>query len=287
MSTLHRREFLKGLGGLAAASALPAGAAEPEAKPARLRTISYNVLACTGFPPNKARMAVPDLRREMPKRFATALRRYVPDVLTFSEAPADDILREMASAMGMHLAIFPSPEQWPGALMTKYDMKLQQNCPIDGGKRPDLLFTRHWGMASLTTPMGDLKVHSVHLHPSDAETRGIEIDEVLTALKPDLEGQGSVIVQGDFNFTMNMPEYKKFFDAGLIDTFQKKGAGPGNSFSSERPSRRIDYIWARGPIVEKLVEARVLQEIPFRRDGRDPNSFGLSDHLPIVATFGG
>ena len=74
--------------------------------------------------------------------------------------------------------------------------------------------------------------------------------------------------------------------AVVMRTLHCFGAGEANTFDSEYPTRRIDYVWAAGPIAGKLVEARTLLEKPFRRNRREPDSFALSDHLPVMATFG-
>jgi exonuclease III len=64
-----------------------------------------------------------------------------------------------------------------------------------------------------------------------------------------------------------------------------KGTGQPLTVSSDRLRARIDYIWAHGPIAQRLTESRVLYEGAFRTNPDDPEPFALSDHLPVLATF--
>lgn len=282
---IERRTFLLTAGAVLLA---PRGAdAQRETDPpSRLRTIAYNVLKMTGYPANQARQAVRDLRREMPRNFAQALRRFVPDVIALSESPDEPIVADLARALGMRYVFFESGEDWPGAIMTRYEIVESTNAPMRGGTaRPEDLFTRHWGAVTLDTPGGRLRVHSVHLHPSDPEVRMREVQLILESVQRDAES-APVLVQGDFNFTPNTPEYEAMKNSGLVDTFSAKGQGFEFTFSSEKPSRRIDYIWATPKLAESLIEARVIFDEPFKRDATDPDSYALSDHLPVMGTFG-
>ena len=51
------------------------------------------------------------------------------------------------------------------------------------------------------------------------------------------------------------------------------------------PNRRIDYIWSKGPLADRLTECRVLFEGAFRTNPDDPKSFAVSDHIPVLAVF--
>ena len=53
------------------------------------------------------------------------------------------------------------------------------------------------------------------------------------------------------------------------------------------PVKRIDYIFAAGPVAAKVTEVRVLWEGRFRADSAAANpAYALSDHLPLLAVFG-
>ncbi len=77
----------------------------------------------------------------------------------------------------MKYVYFPSGQNWPGALLTRFEIVRSKNCPVVGSERPKELFTRHWGMAEVRWPNGQtLIVHSAHLRPgAEPEIRQREI----------------------------------------------------------------------------------------------------------------
>jgi endonuclease/exonuclease/phosphatase family metal-dependent hydrolase len=290
-----RRDFLKAamLAPIAATAScarlLPRGGRAP-----RLRSITYNVYACYGWVPDEKkfkqrRAAAKDktVMRDMAQRFADALRPLRSDIITFAESPAEWVIKEIADRLGMRHVFFKSGQSYPGALITRLEVLESANCPIGGGERPKDLFTRHWGRATLRSPLGDLVLHSVHLHPSDDRVREREVTEILKAMEGDLSADRPLIFQGDFNHTPARPEYGRWTAAGLLDTFRKAGVGSGITMPAPtgEPPKRIDFIWAHGPIVKHLREARVLAQPPFGLDPSNPESFALSDHLPVMASF--
>lgn len=297
---IDRREFLMVAGTLVAAGlgrpnlafAQPAGT--DEAAPG-LRTITYNVLACNGYPSvsaNEKRLA--SAQKQMATRFALELALYGPDIVSFQEAPTEETVASIAEQMGMRYAYFPPgissfkgyPIGFPGAIITRYDIVKAENCPLIQGLRPEDLFTRHWGRALLRTDTEELAFFSGHLHPSSAAIRAREITEMLAVMENDIRSGRSFLFQGDLNHRPTGPEYKRWVEAGLTDTFAAKGAGQSFTANSIKPRGRIDYIWVRGPIADRLRECRVLFEGAFRTNPDDPNSFALSDHVPLMATFG-
>jgi endonuclease/exonuclease/phosphatase family metal-dependent hydrolase len=289
---IDRREFLMASGALAAATlAQPAGA--DEVKPG-LRTITYNVLACNGYPrvrANKERLT--RAGNQMATRFALELGLYEPDIVSFQEAPTEETVASIAEQMGMRYTYFAPgissfkgyPIGFPGAIIARYDILEAENCPLIRGPRPEDLFTRHWGRAVLQTDTEELTFFSAHLHPSSADIRAREITEVLAVMERDMRSDRSFLFQGDLNHRPTGPEYKRWVGAGLTDTFAAKGVGQPFTSSSIRPRGRIDYIWAHGPIAGKLRECRVLFEGAFRTNPEDRQSFALSDHVPVMATF--
>jgi len=261
---------------------------------AGLRTITYNVYACYGWTPVEAifkqrRQAAKDknVMMEMAGRFADALRPFQSDVMTFTESPAEWVIEEIAKRLEMRRVFFPSGKDWPGALMTRLEIVESANCPIVGGQRPKDLFTRHWGRAVLRSSFGDLVLHSIHLHPSDNAVRDREVTEILKAMESDFRSGRSLLLQGDFNHTAAKPEYKRWKAAGLVDAFTVAGVGSGNTMPKPtgEPAKRVDFIWAYGPIAKRLRKVRVLNKRPFTLAPNDPDSFALSDHLPVMATF--
>jgi endonuclease/exonuclease/phosphatase family metal-dependent hydrolase len=222
----------------------------------------------------------------MPRLFAQHLGKHKPDLATFQESPGEAVVAEIAGLLGMNHTFFHSGDSWPGAVITRFEIVESDNCPILGGKRPEDLFTRHWGRAVVRAPFGDLVLHSAHLHPGDNEVRTREVTAMLEAIKPDLESGRPVILQGDLNHRPEQSMYKQWTDAGLIDMFAVAGVGPPETIPADKPAARIDYVWAYGPMARRIRHCRVLTERPFRTDPDDPQSWSLSDHLPVLASFG-
>lgn len=297
-----RRDVLKAGSALALAGTLGAEAilgAQSESTPSngqsrRFRTITYNVLACMGYRNKKDdrrsyRPAIP--REQMTTRFALELALYQPDIVSFQESPGERVVAEIAEKAGLrHHCFFPSGQAWPGAVMSRYRIVEFTNCPLKSFKeRPAELFTRHWGRAVLGTPTGELTVYSAHLFPggSNPGRREPEVSEMLKVMASDIEANRSILLQGDLNHRPDGPEYKRWVEAGLVDTFAAKGVGQPHTIPSDNVQARIDYIWAHGPIAGRLRECRVLYEGAFRTNPDDPGSIALSDHVPVMTTFEG
>ena len=296
---MNRRGFLK-TGAMLAASSTGLGARalaqanSPEDRSQGLTTISYNILACRGYPEtdeNRERLTL--ARDRMTTRFALELSLYRPDIVTFQESPSEETIARIAQQMEMKYAFFPGgwpgnddwPGGFPGTIMTRFPIVEKENCPLAEGNRPDDLFTRHWCRAAVETDTGTLSIYSAHLHPSDAAVREREVTEILKVLKPELDAGTPLLFQGDLNHAPAGPEYARWVNAGLVDTFATKGAGVDASVPSTDPRTRIDYIWTHGPLTKRLVESRILFEGQFRTNPADPRSFALSDHIPVLARF--
>ncbi len=283
--TFTRRQWLSiaGATGLCAAGSQVL-ALDQNQKP--LRVIAYNVFACTGWPKNRklSKAAVAD--GQMAKRLAMELSLHNPDIINFSESPSEQLVKQIATLLGMNYVRFPSGGRWPGTLLSRYEIIDSKNVPM-GVSRPKELFTRHWGRATIKLPTGQpLIVHSAHLFPTaDVSVRLREIAEMLKAMKPDLSSGRSMLLMGDLNHGPNSREYKLWMKAGWVDTFAKVGNGRGFTIKSDIPRARIDYVMAVGPISKRIIESRPLFEGAFRLHIADKRSFALSDHLPQLAVF--
>lgn len=295
---MNRRTFLKTGAMVAAIGAAPAAPVSAQAVPdgpRGLTTISYNVLACRGYPEtDENRERLTRARDRMASRFALELCLYQPDIVTFQESPDEETVASIAEQMDMQYAYFPGgwpgnddwPGGFPGTVMSRFPIVGKKNCPLVSGDRPEDLFTRHWGRATVDTEEGPLSIFSAHLHPNDADVRDREVTEILRVLQTGINHGLSFLFQGDLNHAPDGPEYARWADAGLVDTFASKGTGTDVSIPSTDPRARIDYIWAHGPIAKRLIESRILFEGQFRTNPADPKSFALSDHIPVMARFG-
>jgi len=281
-----RRQFLHVAGSMSGLAALGWPAFGQETKQ-QLRVIAYNVFGGTGWPSN--RLLTQEAMRfgQMPKRLADELALYEPDIINFSESPDEAVVKEIAEHLAMNYVLFPSGQNWGGALLTRFEIVNSENCPMVEGERPHDLFTRHWGMAVVQIPDGQsLIVHSVHLRAGQfPEIRKREISEILRSMKPDRDAGKSILVLGDLNHSPEQEEYNLWTEAGLIDTFAEVGEGKGATIKADLPQWRIDYVWAAGPIAQQIVESRPLYQGAFRLNIADQQSFALSDHLPQLAVF--
>jgi endonuclease/exonuclease/phosphatase family metal-dependent hydrolase len=254
--------------------------------PDSLRVIAYNVYKCTGWPSDRIRAKQAVAKGQMAKRLAMELALYEPDIINFSESPSEDLTKEVADRLGMKHVRFPSGGNWPGTLLTRFEFSDSQNVPLDS-ERPEELFTRHWGRATMKLSSGaPLIVHSAHLHPAaDPTVRLREVRAMIESMKPDLAAGHSMLLIGDLNHNPDTEEYKLWIDAGWVDTFAKVGQGEGLTIRSDEPQWRIDYIMAAGPVAQNIVESRPLFEGAFRTNPADEASYALSDHLPQLAVF--
>jgi endonuclease/exonuclease/phosphatase family metal-dependent hydrolase len=254
--------------------------------------MSYNILACLGFPEtetNRERFLA--MAPQQPSRMANELSLYRPDIVTFSESVLRGTAERIGVAMGMNVAWFPPgvpsfkgyPIGFPGTVLTRFKILESQNAP---GNSDSELYTRHWGRALVHTGSEEIAIHSGHLNPHKGEIRMKEIDGMLREIEKDQKAGRSILLQGDLNHRPEAPEYERWVQAGLVDTFAAKGVGQAFTSSPIMPKARIDYIWAHGPIAARLTEARCLFEGAFRTNPADPQSIALSDHLPVMAVFG-
>ena len=291
---MKRRDFL--LGAAAAPLGLAAMAREGPAGDSKrgLRTISFNVQDCRGYPETEANRAnLYRARANAISVFADALRPYAADIITFQEAPHEHTLGQIARELDMAYLHFEGgwegnddwPFGFPGAVITNLRYIESENCPMNGEPKQDDLFTRHWGRAVLEFGGEEIALYSAHLHPNDEAVRAREVTEILRVMEAEEDSGRLALFQGDLNHTPGGPEYKRWIEAGWVDTLAAKGDAGVNTHPSTEPTRRIDYIWAHGAMARRLRSARVLFEGAFRTDPGNAASFALSDHVPVLAEF--
>ncbi len=88
-----------------------------------------------------------------------------------------------------------------------------------------------------------LSTHLDH-RPDDAERLSC-VPEILSALSA--QGTRPVLLCGDFNDTPESRVIARLSEA-FRDGWAAVGQGPGPTYPSEGPVKRIDYIWLRGPV---------------------------------------
>ncbi|RJS85347.1 hypothetical protein CW702_01285, partial [Candidatus Bathyarchaeota archaeon] len=223
---------------------------------------------------------------EIANLFVSALERINPDIITFSEASLTPILNVIIDELGMRYAVFPSYGCWHGVVLTKYRIKRSIARSLSRRYWSRMLFSRHWGTVLLDTDLGQIVIHSLHLYPDPkGSIINREVREVARVVRREILMGKSVIVQGDLNHEPTDPVYKVWSKTGLIDAFEAVGFGSGETFKSDAPSRRIDYILVGGPLRERLKECRTVREKPFMKLRKGDLTYSLSDHLPVTAMF--
>jgi len=130
--TISRRQFCGALG--ASLAVVNGNLFADEPKPQPLRVIAYNIYGLTGWPHerNFAKQAV--AKGQMAKRLAMELALHDPDIINFSESPKEELTKEVAELLGMNHVRFPSGGNWPGTLLSKFEILESQNAPVKGGR---------------------------------------------------------------------------------------------------------------------------------------------------------
>jgi endonuclease/exonuclease/phosphatase family metal-dependent hydrolase len=112
----------------------------------------------------------------------------------------------------------------------------------------------------------------VHLS-SGPELHATRVEQVATLVGM-LPEEVPVIVAGDVNDDPDSPVLSAFSTAGFVDSWASAGGGrPGGTIPANAPTRRIDFILARGLAI---LDAYVPDDLGAAMSG-------LSDHRPLVA----
>ena len=236
--------------------------------------------------------------RRMPEIFAAEFAKLHLDAITLEEAESKQFVAELARKLGWNYAYFPGgwqdpdhgwPEGIPTAILTPHKIIEQTNCPlVTHETRPKDLFTRGYGRAVIDTGHEKLTLIVAHLLPSWTNTTHIrlgEISEILALAQKERAAGRSVLIGGDMNHRPDTPEYKAWMDGKLLDTLAAKGHRDVLTCPTQKPEERIDYIFALGPITQRLLQADALTIPPFAMPAGDSASYALSDHLPVFAEF--
>jgi endonuclease/exonuclease/phosphatase family metal-dependent hydrolase len=111
---------------------------------------------------------------------------------------------------------------------------------------------------------------NTHLDPSDAAARTQELRQVAAVAREQQLAGRPLVVGGDLNATPDDPGLAAFRDAGLRDAWLECGTGDGFTFPSDKPAKRIDYLWLAGTL--QCASAAVLDTT-------------ISDHRPLLVTL--
>jgi len=122
------------------------------------------------------------------------------------------------------------------------------------------------------TPLADATWHAVntHLDPAEGTARQQEVDHLVDLLKNQLAAGEPLVAGGDFNSTPDNPVLKPIAAAGFRDAWSECGSGDGFTYPSDKPAKRIDYLFLSGNV--HCSAAQVIDST-------------VSDHRPLLVTM--
>ena len=273
-----------------------------------LRVATINVWNKTG--PWLARLPLirGELSRLKPEVVALQeVLRFRPDSAPDAPLTAqNDQLTEIAEGLGFHAAYGVAADYGGGlkfgnALLSRHPISRQESFPLPGAESGE---TRSLLYALCETPHGSLPVFCTHLnwkfhHGSVRQRQVAFIAERVAELSPIDGPHLPPVLMGDFNAAPDADEIR--YLSGLCalagktvyfaDAWLYAGVGPGHTFDrsndyaakAREPSRRIDYIFVRGPD-RQLRGEPIHAELAFNvvdRSGAEP--LWPSDHFGLFA----
>jgi endonuclease/exonuclease/phosphatase family metal-dependent hydrolase len=272
-----------------------------------LRVLTINVWNKSG--PWLARL--PLIRRE--------LERLTPDVVGLQEvlrfrpdsaedgllSASNDQATEIAEGLGFQIAYGVASDYGNGlkfgnALLSRHPIARQDTFELPGVESGE---TRSLLYVLCETPHGSLPVFVTHLnwklhHGAVRQRQVVAISQRIAELAPIGGPHLPPVLMGDFNAAPDADEIR--FLTGLCaldgktvyfaDAWQFAGAGPGYTFDrangyalkAREPSRRIDYIFVRGP--DRQFRGEPLHaELAFNAPDDSAQPVWPSDHFGVCA----
>lgn len=235
---------------------------ESNARGRSLRVMSYNIHVGVGM----------DKRLDL-KRIADVILREKPDLVGLQEVDRGvertgriDEIAELARLTKMDYAFAHNLDYQGG----QYGVAILSRYPIlatDHRRYMNLREAERRGFLRAEVFADGLRVNFVttHLDYRDKDNRLHETRQLTAALKA---FDAPVIIAGDFNDEPTGESYKLLLE-DFKDAWLNAGAGAGFTFPSDKPAKRIDYIFIKG------------EKIKVRR-AWTTNSLA-SDHLPLAA----
>ena len=251
-----------------------------------MRLGTYNVLGLTGYPSAtaKADLNGPD-SPETVAHFAAVFRALDCDVLALQEGVASPQVQRIGRELGMSLATFPSPENWPGHVLSSYpifESRVYSHMTPSAVTEP---FSRCAGETLLLLPNAEsLCLIVVHLHPSDRALRDREAALLHEKLPELLALASHVAVVGDFNCTVDENLHKTLHQADFVNAMEHAGHGIHATMDTAGIKPQfIDHIYLSSSLIPYVQGARVVRDPGFRHDAPLPaGKWSHSDHLPVV-----
>ena len=182
-----------------------------------------------------------------------------------------DMLAWLQQRLRMPYARFAGASDaiWGNAILSRHPI-------ADSGMvrlpRAGVPLARNYLWAELDLGGGRLRVVVTHLHhvegPEGARVRLAQLPRLLEGVA----GRRATVLLGDFNAEPDSREVAVLRAAGLVDAFQAVGGAAADepTYSSDRPERRIDYLWLSPDL---------------RASGFQATTTTASDHRGVMVTI--
>ena len=180
----------------------------------------------------------------------------------------------LADALGMEVVFGANLDLdplAPGEARRQYGNAILSRHPItawDNTLLPRLPTSEQRGLLHATVDVDGTAVeaYATHLQFDSPTERGQQVQAILGTIgRPDT----SVVLLGDLNAAPDTPEVAALVDQ-LTDAWVSAGVGDGNTFSSQTPTSRIDYVLTSHDVTTRT--AAVIAS-------------DASDHRPVVASL--
>jgi endonuclease/exonuclease/phosphatase family metal-dependent hydrolase len=262
---------------LAACAAAQPGAARPSATDGAVtattdtvRVVTYNIFAGNDLE-----------RRSNLARIAALLDTLRADIVLLQEVDrltarsgGVDQAAVLAEATGLHVVFGRSIDfgggEYGNAILSRWPVRALRVVPLDSllpaALVADVQEARTLLHAVVETPGGVLHVVNTHLdHRATSTVRQPQALALLAYLADAVPPGAPLVLGGDLNARPDAVEVRAL-GARFSDAWTTCGAGPGFTFRTDQPDRRIDYVLLSGVT---CATARVIDR-------------PLSDHLPVV-----
>ena len=243
-----------------------------ETREKKLRVISYNVHSCIGMDGILS-----------PERIARVIAKLDPDIVALQELDAGRktqqgnqaaaIAQELEMHFHFHAVCGAETQCFGNAILSRYPMRMIRAEHLPGLRKSYFLEPR--GLLWVEADFFGKPVQIMNTHLS---VWGPEQElQIRKLVGPEVLGRDGVpenlIVCGDFNMTPGS-KFHQVITQHLKEPGSPNGKTVPNTWMSQWPLRRLDYIFMRGRFKGEFVE------LP-----RTSLESCASDHLPLIADF--
>jgi endonuclease/exonuclease/phosphatase family metal-dependent hydrolase len=251
-----------------------------------VRLGTYNVLGLTGYPASAARTELRGASSpETAAHFTSVFRSLDCDVLALQEGVGAPQMQRIARELGNGLVTMPSPQAWPGHVLTRYPILESRTYSHMAPGAPLEPFSRCAGEVLLLLPNAEsLCLVVVHMHPSDQHMRDAEADLLHEKLPELLTLATHMAVVGDFNCRTDERLHEVLHMHDFVNAMEHAGGGVHATMDTAGIEPQfIDHIYLSASLIPYTKNARVVRDEGFRHDAPLPvGKWVHSDHLPVV-----